>query len=160
MTDVHTVDVFTARPQDLPPEWEPEDRDQLAELRERLRPDPRFGLTSPAQWRLRTHLAGDRWFLLKNVWGWKSNGRGRSGAVEEYFTLGGVERPFNGLDSIYGLFRDRLTEEGASALFGDALKLGAIEPISPTRARRLSLRILAKTGVDLYPRLWTGGAGG
>lgn len=153
-TDVRTIDLYAPAMPDLPPEWDPGD-ETLDALREQIRPDPRTGLETPAHWRAREQLAGDRWFLLRNIWNWRSGGLGRSGAQEPYFTYGGIERPFNGLDDIYGVIQAQLPddEQLAAGLMRDFWRLGAIEPIEPARARWLALRILGKTGRNLYPQL-------
>lgn len=155
MSDVRLVDLYTALPYDLPVDWQPDD-DRLDRLASLLKPSTSIGLSTDEQWRMRTRLASSRYFLLRNVWNWSSGARGRTGVVETYFTLGGIERPFNGIDRIYATLTDGLALDGdvAKRLIESAWKLGAIEPITPARARSLALRILAKTGVDLFPSFW------
>jgi hypothetical protein len=156
-TDIRTVELYAPRLADLPQAWEPADDEALPRLAEALRPDPATGLASPAQWASRQRLAAGRWFLLRNTHHWRSGRSGRSGAVEPYFTYAGIERPFSGIDDIHHLIREHLHigEETARAMVGNWLKLGAIEPIEPERARWYALRILAKTGRNLYPQLVT-----
>jgi hypothetical protein len=126
------------------------------ELESMLEPD-KWGALSQAQWRVRELIARQRWYILRNVWHWKSSGQygGRAGAVEVYYTIGGKPAPFNGLDRIYAVLRDiagaddpdatELQKSLPDALWREAWKLGAIEPISRKRARFYALDIYTKT---------------
>lgn len=145
------------------------ERLSTAEVVSLLEPD-RWGALSHAQWRVRELIARQRWYVLRNVWGWKSSGQygGRVGAVEPYYTIGGKVAPMNGLDAVYAVIRDvcgaddpdatKLQASLPDALWREAWKLGAIEPITRKRARQYALEIYARTRgkIDLLPKAGSG----
>lgn len=113
-------------------------------------------LVSPKGWALRRGMAKSRWFLVKNVEGFTAKGQMRPAM---YFTKHGVERPFQGLESIFGIFVDQaekyieLLEDPdvdaltlAQELFRRAWKIGAIEPIGRRKAIELNTRIMRRGG--------------
>lgn len=138
-----------------PKEWESTAWDEAIQRRreaedaqtKRLRA---LGVLPPWETEYATMREGQRYFLLRNTWRRKSRGTGR---VETYYTLGGTERPFCGLDGIYELIRERVGNEAdAVTEVFQALELGEIEPISRERAVGLYDRIYLATGYDIRPR--------
>lgn len=149
-----TVDVLALPSAADPAEW----RDVLLEeslaARRAVEGDDdkrlrRMGFAPTWERELRDVAAGRRFFLLRNIWHWGAPATGRT---ETYFTYGGIERPFCGLDEIYGLFEQRMQESmAAGGMVVDACLLGAIEPISQRRALTLYRAIRFRTQTDLRP---------
>lgn len=129
---MNQIDPFLPGGSDLPPEW----AELPAELIDAL--TPKNGLYTPAQMRQLTALAKGRWFLLRNDgpsgerWPCK-----RCGRLHSFFTLGCVARPFNGLQSIVGLIRQR---DGPDVAWS-SVALGSIVPIPADKARDLLAEI-------------------
>lgn len=129
-----------------PSEW-PEVDPELIEL---LRPDPVYGLITPEQLRRREEIAGTRWYVLRNIHRFRSKDTKR---VEDYFTVGGVMRPFHGLAAIYAVLADILpAQQLPLEALETVVRYGAVEPISAQRAAMLRLEILRRTGRDVRPR--------
>lgn len=109
------------------------------------------GLLTRRAMRVRQAALLDRWYLIRNVHGWRS----RNGRVEAYFTTAGIERPYHGVWGVYGAFRQiSQDDEFARTLTLEAHEIGSIEPISIAQAQRLYDRIRAKVGPrgNLGPR--------
>lgn len=141
------VDFLSPALSNGPSEWPEID----PELVESLRPDPVYGFLTRRQLRLRQDIAASRWFLLSNWMRFRSRETGR---IEENFTLGGVERPFNGLNAIHAFIQqaigaDATLSDVVDAVLGDLIALGAVKPITPERAAQLRFDIFLKTGYDV-----------
>lgn len=148
--DIQISDLYLPDP-DVP-EWEPPKEHEL----EAMLVDPKTGLLSQKGWSLRRGMAQSRWFLVRNVEGFTAKGQVRPAM---YFTKHGVERPFQGLESIFGIYVDQaeryveLLEDPdvdaldlAGELFRRAWKIGAIEPITRRKAIELNTRIMRRGG--------------
>ena len=149
---------------DMPPEWEPVDD----ELLEYLKPDE-HGMTALAQEHVIEDLVADRWFLVKNTFGFRCrNCRSGTlispgsmpGTIHPYITYACQERPFNGLNEVLMFWRHALGERLDPSRFQDRRKTpmerdelkqdfdavtqrigDAIEPISPSQAHQLYFKI-------------------
>ena len=93
----------------------------------------------------------DRWYLIRNIYGWKS----KNGRVETHFTVAGIERPYHGPWGVYAAFQ-QITQDSETArtMTLDAHEIGAIEPITTAQARALYDRIRVRVGqrANLGPR--------
>lgn len=109
------------------------------------------GLLTPRALRARRDAMLDRWYLIRNVHGWKS----RNGRVDRYFTVAGIEKPYHGVWGIYAAF-ENLTQDSefAHTMTLEAHVIGMIEPITIQQARALYDRIRARVGpaANIGPR--------
>lgn len=125
---------------DQPSDWPELSPEVLAIARER---DHNGLLTARAQ-RMRAVIEDTRWYLVKNVHGWKS---GRSGRVEPYFTVAGIEKPCRGPWGVFATFQQITQDDDlARSLTMEAHRIGQLEPISLSHAQRLYDRIRARVG--------------
>lgn len=93
---------------------------------------------------VRQEAVNQRWYLVRNVFNWKS---GRTGRIERYFTTTGIERPYQGLYGIYAAYNDIVqNSELTQDITMEAHQIGAHEPISIEKAQSLYDRIVARTG--------------
>lgn len=144
-----------------PREWDVSEA--LIERSVQLMPDDPTGLLlHPDAWAARQEIAAQRWCLVRNEPGNEPARSALTNVKTPYFTYLGIERPWNGLDEIGAWLFDELdpenteptTAELVTAILGQWLSIGRIEPISTDRARELSLAIFMKSrgNVDLFGR--------
>jgi hypothetical protein len=129
-----------------PSEWE----ELPSDLLDMLRPST-GGLFTKEQHKMMKKIAASRWFLLKNIHGFRCK---RCNGIHRYLTTACVERPFHGLQEIMGLQRKIEREHGS--IRGERMsvedartkmtRLGAIEPINRKTALRYQERIKQRTG--------------
>lgn len=125
---------------DQPDVWKALTAEQIAIANERNE----YGLLTRRAAAMRKQAQMDRWFLIRNVWNWKS----RNGRVERYFTTSGIERPYHGIWSIFAAYNDIVQDDELTATITmEAHRIGAHEPISVAKAQQLYDRIRHKLGL-------------
>lgn len=136
---------------DTPDVWRALTAEQIAIANER----DEYGLLTPGAMAVRKQAEMDRWYLVRNVFNWKSGKQGREGHIEGYFTTAGIERPYHGIWGIYAGYRSLVQNDDLAATMTlEGHQIGAHEPISIEQAQELYDRIRAKLGprANIGPR--------
>lgn len=110
------------------------------------------GLLTARAMQVRESALLDRWYLIRNVYGWASRETNR---IETHFTVAGIERPYHGVWGVYAAMQQiTQSDEMAHDIAIDAHEMGMLEPISIQQAQALYDRIRAKVGphADIGPR--------
>lgn len=120
---------------DLPPEWQGIPPELKAHLM------PRRGILLKEEWEHLERVMRSEWLLLVNYWHFRCK---RCNQIHTYYTKGCIEKPFNRLNAIVGLIKDKEAELNGDLVL-DGISLGTVVPIREADATRLRYKIMFRT---------------